>query len=414
MRGSRFQNNEGSMLKNKKNLARFIAFLLAAGVAIAAFTVGVTQYIHRESGYYEVGITSEGWNALYGSGAHMILYASGNSSDIRRETNQAQKAFTDALLYAYRLLDAENEYEGVTNIATLNRHPGEPQAVGEELYAVLRDALERTRRGEGYSLFCGALHREWQALRYLEEPAPADPLNDPEEARRIAALTELTALPELTLSDPDTATLTVPPEYAAVLAKLELEAPSLDLNLLHDAYLLTITAKLLQNNGYTDAYLYTESGCSLWFGEGQGQFALYALEKDGPRTAAAARLALPVAYCQFTAFSPTGAQYDYYAVEKEGVTALRHPFIALDGSVPNVLQSAALAGEAGELVDLAYRLAVLCVQPDREAVFAALDALPDTVFYAALPLGERAIYARAADAEKIALAEGGQFALTLR
>ena len=371
------------MLKDKKLILRLLGFIAAVIVAVYAFTNGVLQLGHKDSGYYDVGLTAEGSAVLFGSGAHLLHYAEGSSSDIRQELNAVQKGFSEALLRAYQLLDAEHTYAGMVNIASLNETPGEKMQIAPALYAVLADAAARMQRGEGYNLFAGALYHEWQTLRYLEEPQEADPLNNADEAERLAAITEMVNRPgaiTLDLSEENAAALVISPEYAAFAAEQELEGPTLDLNLLHDAYLLDMTAAVLENQGIT-GYLYTDSGCSIWLESGDTRYTVYGA--DG--AAGTVKWPSPSAFCHFTAYPLEETVYGYYRV---GDT-LRHPFIDPMLGVPReVLMTAALAGSRQSLTDLAYELAILCMQPDRAGVEGRIAALPEAVFYAYLYQGE--------------------------
>ena len=64
---------------------------------------------------------------------------------------------------------------------------------------------------------------------------------------------------------------------------------------------------------------------------------------------------------------------------------LRHPFIdPVLGAPREVLLTAALAGGAQQLPDLAYEMAILCMQPDRAGVESRLSALSKDLFYAYL------------------------------
>ena len=373
------------MFKDKKLVWRLVGFIAAVIVAVYAFTNGVLQLGHKDSGYYDVGLTAEGNAVLFGSGAHLLHYAEGSSSEIRQKLNAVQKAFTEALLRAHQLLDAEHTYTGMVNIASLNQAPGEKMQVAPALYAVLKDAVSRMERGEGYNLYAGALYHEWQTLRYLEEPREADPLNNADEAERLATITEAVNRPgaiTLDLSEENAAALEVSPEYAAFAEQQEIEGPMLDLNLLHDAYLLDMTAAVLQNQGIT-GYLYTDSGCSIWLESGDTRYTIYGA--DG--AAGTVKWPSPSALCQFTAYSLAEEPYGYYRVGN----TLRHPFVdPVLGAPREVLLTAALAGDFQDLPDLAYEMAILCMQPDRAGVGGRIAALPENVFYAYLYQGEDA------------------------
>lgn len=373
--------------EKKKITGRVIAFIIAVIAAISAFTIGIMQYAHRERGYYDVGVTTEGNAVLYDSGMHLIYYADGSSSVIRQSLSEVQKVYTDILLRYYRLLDARTVYDGITNIASLNAQPGQALAVEEDLFAVLSDALARHQQNVGFNLFSGALHAEWRALRYLDEPAGFDPLLNADEALLLsdiaAAVNGGYALSLELSAEARTAALHVDAGYAQWAQAQELDAPVLDLNLLHDAYLARLVARDLKQRGYTAGYLYTDSGVSIML-EQQGEMAysLYGYA-DGPAVMGSVTLSSPSAFCQFTAFSPAGEKYGYYAVEDGGRVALRHAYVdARSGGFNDVLMSAALGAGADAVVDLACHLVALNALPDGAAVAAYVAALPEEIYAA--------------------------------
>ena len=398
------RNGGCDLFKDPKMRLRLIGFIMALVVAVAAFTVGVLQLGHRETGYYDVGLTADAQALAYGSGAHLLYYAEGGSSAIRQKLNAVQKVFSDALIGAWKLLDAEQTYDGVVNLASLNAHPGETMAVGTDLYAVLTDAAERTAAGEGYSALSGAIHAEWRALRYLETPEDFDPRFNADEAALLSALTAQMNAPgaaTLELTAPDSAALRLSDECAAFLAENEIEGPVLDLNLLHDAYMLDMIARTLRADGLTNGCLYTESGCTLWLESREGRYTLVGRGDDGAATPiGAAEWPSPSSFVQFTAFLTDEESYGFYCAEGEDGAKLRHAWIdPAIGDHRDVLLSAYLAGPADALVELAYRMAALNALPDAEAVRDAALALPEDVFAAWTLQSDdgKKLYTRASD-----------------
>ena len=369
-------------MKQKKPWPRIIAFLIAVGIAIASFTIGIMQYAHRETGYYEVGYSNAANAEVYDSGVHLLYYAEGGSSFIRQHLNEVQRVFSDDLLQYYRLLSAEKTYEGLNNIAALNAAPEQALKVDAVLYAVLKDAYARHEMQEGYHLFSGVLHTEWQSMRYLEEPEQTDPLLNDDEAEFLKVLTSQLARKEqfsLEFDDNNsTVTLHISEEYRNWTEQNEIEAPVLDLNLLHDAYLLQLVAMRMTAQGYTDGYLYTESGISISLGkQGNMEYSLYAVGESGVETIAVTALQQPAAFCSFTVVSPTEERYGYYKIELEGKPYYRHPYVNVkNGSFSNVLMTAALGGTSEQAVDLAYVMLVLNSLESAEAVTEYVKALP--------------------------------------
>ncbi len=375
-------------MKQKKPWPRIIAFLIAVGIAIASFTIGVMQYAHRETGYYEVGYSNAANAEVYDSGVHLLYYAEGGSSFIRQHLNEVQRVFSDDLLQYYRLLSAEKTYEGLNNIAALNAAPEQALKVDAVLYAVLKDAYARHEMQEGYHLFSGVLHTEWQSMRYLEEPEQTDPLLNDDEAEFLKVLTSQLARKEqfsLEFDDNNsTVTLHISEEYRNWTEQNEIEAPALDLNLLHDAYLLQLVAMRMTAQGYTDGYLYTESGISISLGkQGNMEYSLYAVGESGVETIAVTALQQPAAFCSFTVVSPTEERYGYYKIELEGKPYYRHPYVNVkNGSFSNVLMTAALGGTSEQAVDLAYVMLVLNSLESAEAVAEYVSALPQEIISA--------------------------------
>ena len=375
-------------MKQKKPWPRIIAFLIAVGIAIASFTIGIMQYAHRETGYYEVGYSNAANAEVYDSGVHLLYYAEGGSSFIRQHLNEVQRVFSDDLLQYYRLLSAEKTYEGLNNIAALNAAPEQALKVDAVLYAVLKDAYARHEMQEGYHLFSGALHTEWQSMRYLEEPEQTDPLLNDDEAEFLKVLTSQLARKEqfsLEFDDNNsTVTLHISEEYRNWTEQNEIEAPVLDLNLLHDAYLLQLVAMRMTAQGYTDGYLYTESGISISLGkQGNMEYSLYAVGESGVETIAVTALQQPAAFCSFTVVSPTEERYGYYKIELEGKPYYRHPYVNVkNGSFSNVLMTAALGGTSEQAVDLAYVMLVLSSLESAEAVAEYVSALPQEIISA--------------------------------
>ena len=372
------------LFREKKNVVRLILFLLAVILAVGAFTAGVMGYLHRDSGYYDVDYSAKTAPVLFDSGVHLKYYGSGSSAQIRAELHEVQEVYSDTLLWLYQQLDAEHQYEGVVGLAALNAAPGQWVQVDAVLETALGDALERTRTGEGYSVFAGPLYREWQALRYLEEPENADPANNPEEQ---AILEQLAAF----IGDPSAfsleieegrARLTVSEAYQAWARENEIDAPVLDFGLLRDAYLLDRLAQYMRYRGYTSGYLYTDSGLSLQMAlDGDTSYQFLGLSDGEAAAVGAVTLPSPSAFCQFTAFSLTGEKYGYYTLKQGGVTLYRHPWIDLQtGGVRQVLLTAALGGKMTALTDLAYDMIRLNECADQAEVNALLKGLSADVF----------------------------------
>ncbi|MBR6028059.1 MAG: hypothetical protein IKP40_03140 [Clostridia bacterium] len=359
------------ILSDPQNRRHFIIFLVAAVVAVTAFSTGVVSLNHRDAGYYEVVPLDEQNALLFDAGISLLYYAEGSSADIRETLGLAQKAYTAALYNAYRLLNPDTVWEDVTNLAAISRRAGETVPISRELCDILAEALALTEADAGYSLYAGPLCREWRNILYLEEPAEADPLRNPEEARRLALLTEALAKPEslsLTLSETEegcAACLKVSPELTALLEEMELDAPLLDLNLLRDAFTLRLVAESLAAQGFVEGQLSSKSG--LYVGLRKTEYGLDLYSPGEGEIVAPARLQVqgPAAMVGFTALQTGGSPYGKAEVDGH----LRHLWVNHRTGLPGeILLSAVLASGEEDIVTLTALALRLISADSREAL----------------------------------------------
>ncbi len=326
------------MFKDSANRRKLILFLFFTALAIFSFAYGLTSLNHREEGYYEIDVLTEHQGTLYDAGITLRYEVKGKSAEIRALLLDVQNVYSHALLSGYELLHADRTFDGVTNLASLNAAPNTEQVISDTLYDILTDALAKTEKDIGYSVFAGPLVSEWETLRYLSEPEPVDPANSPEEAARIDALVRAIhtePLFSLTLSDKGsekTAELHVSDSWEPLLTSLEMDAvPVLHLGLLQDAYLMRYVADALSKAGYTSGILNSASGLSLVLQDiGTQSFGL--LSQDG--IAAALSESTPCSSAGFTSFAPPEAAYGFYTVNTSGGILYRHPLVSVYTGMP--------------------------------------------------------------------------------
>ncbi len=321
---------------------RIIGFALALLVAVSAISYGVVNIGRKEAGYQKVDALPDGDAVLYAKDIRFYVYLDGDSDRIKSKLNTIRSAYSAALLRCCKLLDAETEYEGVSNVATLNAHIGEDVAVSEELWRVLLDAQEKTREQKGYNVFDGAFYRAWQDIRILENPEDFDPLRSEEERERLAKLCEAGQdLSRFELVPVDAEKhilrLEVSEDYRNLLRELEQEGPILDLGLLHDAYELRLLSEAMEREGCRDGYLSAASGVTVTLsGNRAGELSLYGLKDGAPAPAAERAANSDLAVSAAHAFALDELQAGYYALDGQ----LRHPWLPASGLYRNLLLSA--------------------------------------------------------------------------
>ncbi|MBR4424322.1 MAG: hypothetical protein IKS66_00055 [Oscillospiraceae bacterium] len=365
-------------ISDRHVVLRTVAFVLALLLAVGAIAFGVSQLSRKAPGWYDVEAAGDDETVLYGRAIRFRYRLQGSSPAINAELRSLQTVYSASLKRYAELLDPREHYHGVVNLASLNHSVGETLTVDPELFAVLTEALALTERGEGYSLFAGALYAEWNSILYLEDPQPFDPLENPDEAARLARLAELASRPgafTLTVVDAETCALRLDADPAALAELEELELPGciLDLNLLRDAFLLRLVAEELARQGYTEGYLSAENGLSLALSDmAPITVRLLGLGEKGPMSAALLPLEAGRACCTVHAF-PTESLYlgRYQLTDAAGRTVYRHPWLTAAGEWPGVLLSAAVLG--AEPVAVCYDALRLlgCASPEAVAALAA-------------------------------------------
>ncbi len=136
---------------------RTAAFLLALLLAVGAISFGITRIGRKVPGYQSIDIVSNEEELSYARDISFQYYLDGSSDEIKRAINEIRAFYSPTLLRVCEQLDAETEYEGVNNLATLNAKLGQDVQLSEELFRVLLDAQARSEAQTGFNLFGGKL-----------------------------------------------------------------------------------------------------------------------------------------------------------------------------------------------------------------------------------------------------------------
>lgn len=393
---------------NTKHLKlRFVLFALAVVIGIVAFGTAFFQLSNRTEGCYEITAARDEDIPLYANGIHLFCYLSGKSNAIKADLKEAESIYTESLSRIYRLLDADQTYEGYVNLATLNEQIGQPVALPVELYTALTDAIDRSE-AFGRNPYDTALRRAWEELLYLESPQDADPLHSPIQRERMealaAAVREQDAI-RLDILDATTCTvrLTVSESLQNTLQAWEMNGPVLDLGLLREAYTLKYVAGKLRDAGFTHGYLETDSGLKLLLPDSaKGDLLLYGLVNDAVVPAASVPVQGGMACCTLYTF-PLEKEYGYYSVE--GV--LRHPYLMVSGEPNTALLTVWVLAADGDIVDAAVE-ALTLMDGDAETAYSNLERYADGASFAAVVAVDapEMIYTDAGHMDLIAPMEG--------
>ena len=273
--------------EKKKNIARAIILVLAVVVAVVAFTKAVLSVSYKEPGYYKLDAAVEEGVPAYGADVEFIAYFEGTANEVKLQIRTADKLYSDSLLWAYKMFNAKELFPGYTNLASVNSSVKDWDVVmmssapyssvvqpayqspefqfAPQVYNAILDAYEKTCRQCGYNLFAGALYDAWKEILILDDAAAFDPINDSYQAERIEKLAAASSSlsnfrVEIASASQYKLRFTVSESYVRLLEELECDINIIDLNLLHDSYMMQEVFSRMQAEGYEDCVIQGSNG----------------------------------------------------------------------------------------------------------------------------------------------------------
>lgn len=359
-------------VSNRHITLRIVVTAVAFVVAVIAFTIGVVRIGHKDPGYHTIEAKVDAEALLYNKAVTLKYWFDGSTNEIKRGINALTEVYTPVLAASYKQLDPRNLYTAVNGIATLNLNRGNSIMVSEHLYSVLKDAYRRTLEGKGYNMFAGDLYAEWKSILILDEPEAFDPaLNSAQGARIAEIAAQVSDLSNFKLEFLDDSTclvrFSVSDSYAAFCSSHEIDSMPLDLNLLHDAYLMDWIATDLLAEGYDTGYLYTSEAQVLCLGSrGSLGYSMYTLENGNETVYASLELEGPFSATTFTAFG-MGSYYGYTLKTDSGSPLYRHMYFDVrTGTYTDVLMSATVIGNDRDIVETVYQSIILNTLPTEQ------------------------------------------------
>lgn len=319
---------------------RIVLFIIFVGLAFYFFVSGVYRLTNQKPGVYALEAATDKEAATYAHGIDVSYYFDGSSNSIKQKKREAEAVYSGSLLRLYKLTDSTTEYEGFTNIATINKSIGTDVKVNDELYEILEDAYKKTSLGENYSVFAGAYYEHWNSILSLDDPSAFDPLFNTDEASRLEALRRQvtdTSNFKLTFKADNTVCLEVSDEYSEFLSESEESFTVLDLNVLREAYMLKYVRQSLAEKGFTNGRITTDAGLYIDLGDyGSGGYSPARVIEN--RLEYADPIPVGKGECMTGIVAlPSDEKSDcYYTATKDSQIYYRFPFPTLkEGSFPN-------------------------------------------------------------------------------
>ena len=328
-------------------------------IAVTAITIGVVNIGKKTPGYQTIEAKVDA-DSLFANREVVFKYwFDGKSNQIKRSVRALEEEYTSFFIGYYKQLDHRNSYTGLVSIGSVNNNPGSEMSVSAELYQVLKDAYARTLEKKGYNMFAGALYDEWQSILILDDPYYFDPAVTKFQADRIKAIADTVSdLGNFSLEFLDDekhiVRFSVSEKYRQFCTDYEITAPALDLNILRNAYLISITAARLADAGYTEGYLATGEGLVLNMRKTSSLgYEMHTLEKGNDTVDATLDVEGAFSGSTITAFG-MGSPYHYVLTETENGPLYRNRYFNVQtGTFSDVLMTLTVISPSLDIVDTA-------------------------------------------------------------
>ena len=214
--------------------------------------------------------TPAGWTIIetekgsFADGAEEFIFRyllGGNGLNATLERKRVTKCYSAAMRRAYELFQADEEVEGIYNLAYINSHAGEEIQLEEALWQALEIALQDRGRaiylGPVYNCYASIFHstQDWEA----QEVDPVRNRELAEECRKYISYVNDPGQIELRLLEDNRVELVVSPEFRKYVEG-NWEERYLDFGWMKNAFVVDYVAGQLTEEGYTEGILISGDG----------------------------------------------------------------------------------------------------------------------------------------------------------
>ncbi len=241
---------------------------LRAALTVVFFIIGAAALIYGfisllgggDGGWREITASNSGEEHC--AGEFVFRYdLEGNGAQVRNLSRELTDAYTEIMIYAYRVFDSRYFAEEMHNIHTINSQPGEVLTVEPALYRAF-ELLEENGRRE---MYLAPLYVQYGNLFSSESDTQAaefDPFVNPETAdyyRELAAYAADPQAVELELLGNWQVRLDISEEYARYAQENGI-TEYIDLGWMRNAFIIDYAAQALTERGYTRGVLASYDG----------------------------------------------------------------------------------------------------------------------------------------------------------
>lgn len=266
-------------LRANPSKVRIAAVILLLGVGAAALSYGFSTFLNGEAGWREIEGGSNSGPSI--SDEFVFYYDVGaGEHSAAAENRTLTTLYQEGLQTGYCLFSADQAFEGVTNLYSLNTQPNTVLEVDPTLY----QAFALLERYDDRSIYLAPVYELYDDMFYCQDDAQAayyDPARNPEMAAyydRIAEFANDPAMIDVELLGENRLRLNVAPDYARFAQENEIEH-YIDFFWLRNAFLIDYLADIMRQNGFTNGTLSSGDGFVRALDERGAEYSLTVLDR---------------------------------------------------------------------------------------------------------------------------------------
>lgn len=298
---------------------RIILAIFFLVVSVVSLTYSLSSCVMVENGWREISAEAEETNC---SGEFVFQYNIGyNGASASVEYNELRELYTDAMVTAYQVFNADRNFVDVHNVYYISAHPNEEVEVGDLLY----QSLETLEENQCRLQYLAPVYKLYDDIFFSENDDEAklyDPLVNTQVAEFFKECAVYAADPEqiqLKLMGNNKVMLCVSDEYLA-FAKQEGIDSFLDFYWMKNAFIVDYVADIMEENNHLAGYIASYNGFTRNFDKTDSDFAvtLYHCDGDTIYNAATMNYSGTRSIVYFRNYSLGDTDERYYYTTKQG------------------------------------------------------------------------------------------------
>lgn len=317
-------------VSGKHTKLKIVIVIVAVIIALVSFGTGIATCMSEDRGWKALEVNS-GADSCGGDFVCYYYLEKGGQGG-KKLLDSVTNDYSEACVNAYRIFNAEKDFEGVSNLATLSKKINTEVMVNPVLYSALGEVQKSGTR----ALYLAPIYTYYYNLFYAFDDSYAaenDPRKNTELAAKFTRILSYANSGEhisLELLGENKVKLNVSEEYAAFF-KAEGYGAYLDFFILKNAFIIDYISDFMTDKGHGTLISsfdgYTRSSLA-----GDKTYTLNVFDFDGKYVNPAASVTRggKVSAVRFRDYGTGGgSEFDYYYTYTDGVTVT--PYLNSDG-----------------------------------------------------------------------------------